>query len=180
MQNFELSVLDFIQQNLRSSVGDTVMVWITRLGDSGAVWILLTLVLLLLPRYRKFGFAMGFALLLDLLCCNLLLKPLLARVRPCDVNTAVQLLIAHPAGFSFPSGHTAASFSAASALFFSGSRLWIPAGFLAAAIAFSRLYLYVHYPTDILGGILLGIGAGYLSWRLSQKALRRVCFKKSS
>ena len=90
------------------------------------------------------------------------LKPLIARVRPCDVNTAVQLLVARPDDFSFPSGHTGASFAEVTALYAGGNRLWIPALLLAALISFSRLYLYVHYPTDVLAGILLGAAAGWL------------------
>ena len=87
------------------------------------------------------------------------------RIRPCDINTQVQLLIARPDDFSFPSGHTAASFTAVAALYFSGEKkLWKPALMLACLIAFSRLYLYVHYPTDILGGILVGSAAGYIGY----------------
>jgi undecaprenyl-diphosphatase len=114
------------------------------------------------------GVAMLCALVLDLFVCNIVLKPLVARIRPFDVNTAVQLLIARPTDYSFPSGHTTAAFAATSALYFSRRRLWIPALALAALIAFSRLYLYVHYPTDILAGIVVGIGVGYLGWRAAE------------
>lgn len=109
---------------------------------------------------------MGISLLIESLCCDILLKPLIARTRPFDVNGAIQLLISRPAGFSFPSGHTGASFAAASALYFSKNRLWIPGVILAALIAVSRLYLYVHYPTDVLTGVLLGITAGWLGSKI--------------
>jgi undecaprenyl-diphosphatase len=95
----------------------------------------------------------------------MILKPLVARIRPCDVNTAVQLLIARPTDYSFPSGHTAASFAATFALYFSRKKLWIPAIGLAVLISFSRLYLYVHYPTDILAGVMIGIIMGFLGFR---------------
>ena len=98
--------------------------------------------------------------------CNVILKPLAARPRPFEVNMGVRLLIEAPKDFSFPSGHTGASFAAAAALFFVGSRGWIPAAVLAALIGFSRLYLYVHYPTDVLAGALLGIAAGWAACRL--------------
>jgi undecaprenyl-diphosphatase len=97
----------------------------------------------------------------------MLLKPLIARIRPCDVNTTVTLLIARPSDYSFPSGHTASSFCSASALYFSRTRLWIPALVIASLIAFSRLYLYVHYPSDILAGAVIGILIGYAGFRIT-------------
>ena len=89
------------------------------------------------------------------------IKPLVGRIRPYDINTAVGLLIPRPTDFSFPSGHTGASFAAAAALEDSNYRLRIPAWVLAVLIAFSRLYLYVHYPTDVLAGAMLGILTGW-------------------
>lgn len=157
---FELIVLDFIQSHLRCNLLDTVMPLITALGDVGAIWICSTVVLLLIPKTRRAGVIMAVSLVLESLCCNVILKPLVARVRPFDVNTAVQLLIARPLDFSFPSGHTGASFAAVSALYFSKNRLWIPSLIIAVLIAFSRLYLYVHYPSDVLAGALIGIMAG--------------------
>ena len=95
--------------------------------------------------------------MVDIILCNGLLKHLFARIRPCEINTAAQLLIPEPADFSFPSEHTAASFAAVTALFLAGEkRLWKIALPVAMLIAFSRLYLYVHYPTDILGGMVTG------------------------
>lgn len=109
------------------------------------------------------------ALVLDMILCNGILKHVFARVRPCDVNTTIQLLVPRPSDYSFPSGHTAASFAAVAALFFAGQKkLWKPALVLAVLIAFSRLYLYVHYPTDILGGIVAGVLCGYIGARCVQ------------
>ena len=83
------------------------------------------------------------------------------------MNTSIQLLVARPHDYSFPSGHTAASFTAAMALYLAGeNKMWKPALVLACLIAVSRLYLYVHYPTDVLGGAVIGIIAGYLGYRL--------------
>lgn len=154
---WEFSVLDFIQGNLRSGFGDLLMLLITRLGDGGMIWIILALALLINPKTRKTGAALAAALALEALCSNLILKPLVARIRPCDINPAVQLLIPRPDDFSFPSGHTGFSFAGAAVLFFHKSRLRIPALILAGLIGFSRLYLYVHYPTDVLAGAGLGI-----------------------
>jgi undecaprenyl-diphosphatase len=157
----ELWVLDWLQ-SMRCSFLDTVMVWITDLGNGGVLWIVCTMVLLIFPRTRRVGAALAIALLLSSLCTNVVLKPLVGRTRPCDVNTAVTLLVHRPGDYSFPSGHTSAAFAAAAALYFGKNRLWIPAVILASLIAFSRLYLYVHYPSDVLVGILIGIASGWI------------------
>lgn len=161
MLSYEFAILDWIQENMRNPTLDLLMPAITALGNSGLIWLLLAGVLLLTPKHRRAGAAVLAGLVLEIICCNMVLKPLVARVRPCDVNTAVQLLIARPDDFSFPSGHTGASFAAAAALFADRNRLWIPSLILALLIAFSRLYLYVHYPTDILAGAAIGMMAGW-------------------
>ena len=169
----EIKILDLIQ-TIHTPIGDTIMCFLTSLGNAGVIWIVLTIVLLLIPRTRKTGCIVMTALLLDLILCNGILKNAVARIRPCDVNTAVQLLVPRPEDYSFPSGHTAASFAATAALFFAGEKkLWKPALVLAVLIAFSRLYLYVHYPTDILGGMLVGIFCGYAGKQVVEWFLRR-------
>lgn len=119
----ELQILDWIQQ-MRTPVGDVWMVFISRLGNAGMIWILFTCLLLMIPRTRRWGAALAAALCLDAIICNILLKPMVCRIRPCDVNQTVQLLIARPADYSFPSGHTAASFAAVAALYFAGAEKW--------------------------------------------------------
>ena len=142
------------------------MVFITRLGDAGIIWIVLSIVLLLIPKTRKSGAVMVAALVVDVVLCNIVLKNLVARTRPYDVNTGVHLLVAKLHDYSFPSGHTAASFASVTALYLAGEKkLWKFALVLACLIAISRLYLYVHYPTDVLGGILFGVISGYLGYR---------------
>ena len=171
--NIELSILDWIQ-TLHTPFLDKIMVFITRLGDAGIIWIVLSIVLLLIPKTRKSGAVMVAALVVDVLLCNIVLKNLVARTRPYDVNTGVHLLVAKLHDYSFPSGHTAASFTAVVALSFASvtalylageKKLWKFALVLACLIAISRLYLYVHYPTDVLGGILFGVISGYLGYR---------------
>lgn len=171
-ETMEIKILDFIQ-NMRTPIGDSIMCFITDLGNAGMIWIVLTVILLLIPKTRKSGFIMAAALILDAILCNGILKNAFARVRPCDVNPAVDLLIPRPEDYSFPSGHTAASFAAVSALFFAGEKkLWKPALLLAVLIAFSRLYLYVHYPTDVLGGIAVGVICGYAGMRLVKQLFK--------
>ena len=155
----EIEILDAIQK-LRTPLGDVLMPFFSALGNAGLIWIVVAAVFALIPRTRRLGFTLGLAMVFDLILCNIILKPVVARTRPFDVNTAVELIIARPKDYSFPSGHTAAAFAVVAALLVCKSRLWIPAGVLAVLIAFSRLYLYVHYPTDILGGILVGFVSG--------------------
>lgn len=169
----EYRILDFLQ-GIRTLVGDAAMCFITKLGDAGIIWITLAVILLLFPKTRRTGMVVMAALCADLILCNGILKDLFARIRPCDINTQIQLLIARPDDFSFPSGHTAASFAAVTALYLSGeSALWKPALALACLIAFSRLYLYVHYPTDILGGVLVGLVSGYAGYVIIRQWMER-------
>ncbi|MFA5624853.1 MAG: phosphatase PAP2 family protein [Bradymonadales bacterium] len=171
----EISVLNAIQEHCRFDALDHIMVYITKLGDLGAIWILLTVVLLIVPKTRSVGLCMFLALLLDSLLLNLALKPLIARPRPFSVNETVSLLIAKPSDFSFPSGHSGASFAAAFAILFSKARkaLWIPALCLAVLIAFSRLYLYVHYPSDVLAGAIIGVLSAFIAIKLILYAKKR-------
>lgn len=168
MTTLELALLDWIQTHLRCDFLDAVMPAVTKLCDHGEIWILLALALLAVRRTRRQGAAVACGLVLDLIACNLLLKPLFDRGRPFAINPAVTLLVPPPLDASFPSGHTAASFAAVFALKASGSALWKPALGLAAAIALSRLYLYVHWPSDVLGGALLGAAAGWMGAKLAE------------
>ena len=167
MQTMELYILDWIQTHLRCGLLDAVLPIISWTCNHGELWILLALCLVVYKRTRRQGWTVATALVLDLVCCNLLLKPLIGRIRPFAVNTAVELLIPPPLDASFPSGHTAASFAAVFALRASGSPLWKPALAVAILIAFSRLYLYVHWPSDVLGGALLG---AFLGWAAGKAA----------
>ncbi len=154
----DFSVLDFIQTHMRCAASDAVMPYITHLGAGGILWVLLAAVLICIKKYRRAGLTIAAALILSLIFCNGLLKNAAARMRPFDINTNVSLLIRPPSDYSFPSGHTAASFaSAVSLLLCRCKRLGAAALITAALISFSRLYLYVHFPSDVLAGALLGV-----------------------
>ena len=154
---YEFAVLDFIQSDITGPVLDKIMVVFTYMGSGGFIWILAALMLLSFPKTRKTGIVVAVSLLGCLLIGNIILKPLVGRIRPCDINTAVELLIKRPLDASFPSGHTMSSFAAATCIVFYSLKYGIPAKALAVTISFSRLYLYVNYPTDILAGAVIGI-----------------------
>lgn len=162
----DLQILDFIRENLWCGFLDAVMPVITFLGNAGWFWIAMAVVMLFFKRTRKTALMMGAALVFGLLLCNLILKPVVARIRPYELVDGINLLIGKQSDFSFPSGHTAASFEAATVLMIRDKRFGVPALILAALIAFSRMYLYVHYPTDILGGIVVGVLCGVLGYLL--------------
>ena len=164
--SIELNILDWFQ-TLHTPFLDKLMVFITSLGNAGIIWIVMTIVFLLIPKMRKTGAVMTAALIIDLLLCNVILKNLVARTRPYDVNTGVQLLVSRLHDYSFPSGHTAAAFASVTALYLAGEKkLWKPALVLAVLIAFSRLYLFVHFPTDVLAGIAVGFICAFLAAKI--------------
>ncbi len=179
MNLFEIGLLDAVQ-NIRTPFGDWFMPLVTKLGDGGIFWIIATVALLIFPRTRRLGFACAVALVIDVALCNGLIKNLVARTRPYVVNPDIVLLIPKPGEFSFPSGHAAASFTFVGALYFSKSRLWIPSCVLAAVVAFSRIYLYVHYPTDILGGMVFGVLFGFLGALLARKLTELIKRKRGA
>ena len=165
--SFDLPILDWIQEHLQCTFLDKTMPIVTLFGDGGVFWIGIAVLLLFFAKYRKTGFSMGMALVLGLVVCNISLKPLVARIRPYDFQLQefgreISLLISAQHDFSFPSGHTIASFEACTVLLLHDKRMGIPATVLAILIAFSRLYLYVHYPTDVLVSLVLGIAFGLL------------------
>ena len=171
--SFDLPILDWIQANLKSGFMDTVMPIINMFGDDGIFWIACAVLLLFFPKTRKVGLGMGFAMAIGLLVCNVTLKPLIGRIRPYDLQAemgvTIQLLTERMHDFSFPSGHTIASFEAATVLLKNSKKMGIPAMILAVLIAFSRLYLYVHYPTDVLFSVFAGIAFGFLGSFLAQR-----------
>lgn len=169
----ELAVLDWIQLHLRCELLDWLMPFVSGLSNHGEVWILFAALLLLIRRQRVYGLSAACALTLDLIACNIILKPLIDRLRPFVFRPDISLLVSPPGDASFPSGHTAAAFAMVFALKTAGSPLWWPALALATVTAFSRLYLYVHWPTDVLGGVLLGAAVGLAGAKLAKALLKK-------
>ena len=138
---------------------DGVMKFVSKLGDHGMIWIVIGVLFLLMGFWKKVwfrnGFLVLFSLLADLILCNKMLKPLFDRTRPYYVLDYEPLI--PPVGdASFPSGHTAVSFAAATAIYAINRKWGIAAYAFAVLMGFSRLYLGVHFPLDVLGGALVG------------------------
>lgn len=167
--NFDWTILHWIQNTLVCPAMDFLMPKITLLGNGGAVWILAAVGLLATKKYRKYGAFLLAGLAIGVLIGNLTLKPLIARPRPCWLDESVQLLIANPTDYSFPSGHTLSSVIGATVLTKANRKFGFAAIPLAALIAFSRLYLYVHFPTDILAAAVLGVGIGLVTCTIGDK-----------
>ncbi len=159
IHQIDFGILDFLQ-TLHNSVFDFIMQVFTCLGDNGYVWIGLCIVLLCIPKTRKIGIYLGITLALEFILNDLVLKSIVRRQRPFLQRTGIDTIIKQPSGYSFPSGHSASSFACATAIFMKNKRMGIFAYVLAALIAFSRLYFYVHFPTDVLTGSVLGVLVG--------------------
>ena len=169
------NILLWIQDNLRADWLSPVMIRITKLGNIGFIWILLCLILLCFKKTRWAGAAGLLGLVFSLAVNNVCLKRLFARTRPYEVVDGLVLLTKKATDFSFPSGHTAASFASVTALYLAGEKkLWKPALALAILIAFSRMYLYVHYPTDTLGGVIFGSLSAWIGYQCSKKYVQHL------
>lgn len=167
----------FIQEYIRQDWMNGIWKTITHLGDAGWFWILLGILLLIPKKTRKAGIAALMALAIGALITNVALKNIVARIRPYEMVEGLRLLIEPQPDFSFPSGHTCASFGAALAMYSFLERKWgIPLVILAVLISLSRLYVGVHYPTDVIGGAVVGVLA---AWGAVKMVKSGIMFRKA-
>lgn len=173
LQTIDDQILMFVQDHLRIEFLNPLAVFISHLGDAGSFWIILSLVLALIPKTRKYGVLALASLLFCFLINNVALKNIVARPRPYTRLPDIVMLMKCPGDYSFPSGHSCSSFAVASSLMWTMDKRWnklkIPAVILAALIALSRVYVGVHYPTDVLAGTAIGIFGSLLICRLLDK-----------
>lgn len=156
INNFDNYILLAIRKHLNNKFFDGIMPIITSLGNLGAIWIAISIVLFLNDSNRMTGYIVILTLLISTLIGEGVIKHIVRRDRPCSASFK-ELLVSKPITYSFPSGHTLSSFASASVLSIYFSQYRIIFLFIAFLIAVSRLYLYVHYPTDVLAGIILGV-----------------------
>ena len=161
-------VLLWLQEWVRCALLDPVMQVYTQMGNAGLLWIGVSVLMLCFPRTRKAGFLSLLAMLLGLLCTNVVLKHLVGRTRPWLVVDGLVPLVAEHDPNSFPSGHTCAAFASASAWWRTLPRRWmgVVGVVMAVLMGFSRLYVGVHFPTDVLAGAAVGLFCGWLAWLL--------------
>lgn len=165
---FDFILLNFIRDNLSGNFLDYLMKFITHLGDGGGIWVISAITLLCFRKTRRAGIWLAIALAVAAVLGDIVLKNIFTRMRPFAAAN-VPIIINPPGSYSFPSGHTGSSFAAATVL--SGFyKKWAVLFYtVAALIAFSRVYLYVHYPSDIVGGVILGTFVGISCIKLKNR-----------
>lgn len=176
--DIDKSILLFIQDYIRQGWLTPIVKFITHLGDAGILWIALALLFLIVKKYRKTGAMMCVALVIGLIITNLVLKNSVARIRPYVLIDSLKLLIEKQKDFSFPSGHSTSSMAASVVMLRTlPKKIGVPALVLGILICLSRLYVGVHYPSDVVVGIIIGVIAAHLAIVIVDKILERL--KKS-
>ncbi|WPC43722.1 phosphatase PAP2 family protein [Clostridium sp. JS66] len=170
INKFDLSILEFIHNNLQNCFFDKIMPPITSLGEYSTFWFVLGFVLIISKKYRKAGILTVLAVLFTIIIDGAIIKNIVQRPRPFLQVTTINMIIAKPLDYSFPSVHTAAAVAACLVLFKTIKKYSIPFIFLAILIAFSRLYLFVHYPSDVLAGAILGLISSKIVLYFSKKS----------
>ncbi len=165
LYNIDFTILNYIYNTFSCKLLDTLMPVITAFGNRGMLWILIALFMLAIRKYRINGIILLFALAICALLTNIILKIPIARPRPCWIYE-IPLLIPNPTDYSFPSGHTSASFTSAIIIAYSNKKCGIIAYIMALLISFSRLYLYVHFPSDVIAGAIIGTLIGIIVYKL--------------
>ena len=191
--NFDWSVFKWIENNLWCGALDVIFKCITYLGEGGCFWIVLAIAFMLFPKYRKIGWMMLGGLLCSLIINDNIIKLLVARPRPFNLYEVRGALapfyekwetfvypniVSKPSSYSFPSGHTGSSFAAAVPAFIKNKKVGIPLLILATFIGFSRIYLHVHYATDVLMAVVAGSIYGIISYFIFGKLLYPILDKK--
>lgn len=177
--NIDFGILDFFQ-TLHCDVLDFIMKCLTYAGEKGYIWIGVCIVLLCIPKTRKIGIYLAVTLVLEYILNDMIVKHIIRRNRPFLHRTAIDTIIKKPTSYSFPSGHSSAAFSSATAIFLHDKKKGICAYVLAFLIAISRLYFYVHFPTDVLCGSLFGILIGFAVNRIGRYIEKKYQTRKNN
>lgn len=162
--NIDFAILDALQK-IHNPVLNVILAFFTYIGEGGIVWIAFALVLLFFKdkQKKKISAAVLLSLILEVIFNEKIIKHIVKRPRPFTLHPNIDTIVHRPGSFSFPSGHSCCAFAAATAVFMFDKRLGIFCYITAALIAFSRNYFYIHYPTDVLCGAVLGVILGIIS-----------------
>lgn len=153
------SILRMLSEGIKNKYFDIIMPYFSNINNWGQVWLVIAIILLVNRNkdVKRLGVTIIVALAIGYLLGEGILKHVIERARPLGEVYNFKFIITPPKSYSFPSGHTTSSFAAFGVCFFSKARYRYLALVLAGIIAFSRIYLHVHYPSDVLGGIILGL-----------------------
>lgn len=164
----------WIQDNIRNDILTPIVKIITFLGNAGLLVIAATLTLMIIPKTRKLGLLCAAALIVNTILCNLILKNAVGRIRPYEVIDGLKLIVGKQSDWSFPSGHASSGFTMGTVMWRETPRkIGIPVLILALLIALSRLYVGVHYPTDVICGIILGTMVGFFTCTVYHRAIAK-------
>ena len=172
---WDASVITAIYENVHSAFLTMFFRIVTLLGEGGIFWIAVAVILLFFKKTRRSGICIGASLLIGVIVGNGIIKNVVARPRPYDAIAGIESVVSHLSDYSFPSGHSLCCFEAATALAMNRTKWAIPAYIGAVLVAVSRLFLFVHYPTDVICGALLGVLFGVLGSLAAGAIYDRVC-----
>ena len=165
----DLAILNFIQEHIANPVLNAIMPFFSAIGEFGTVWIVASILMICSKKYRKYGIMALLAMTIGLLIGEVAIKNIVCRDRPCVAYPIDNMIVSIPHSYSFPSGHTCSSLASATIIFIANKKWGIVAFALALLIAFSRLYNYVHYPTDVLAGAVLGVLSALTAYFVVEK-----------
>lgn len=173
IEKIDFLIIDFIRENLSCGLLDLLMEITAKLGDKGIIWIISVALMMMWKKYNRCGVTTLASLAAGAIVGNLVLKNIFQRERPCWINDGIEMLIDIPSDYSFPSGHTLSAVAAAVTVYHFDKKLSVPFWIFAVMTAFSRLYLYVHFPTDVLVGAIIGAAAAFAVCRMSDSFAKR-------
>lgn len=173
--SLDKALLELFSQGIKNGFFDVLMPFVSSINNQGDIWIALAILLMINKntKIRRLGITVLIALAFGAILGEQILKNLIARTRPISEEFNFNFIVNLPKSYSFPSGHTTSSFAAFGAFLFSEARYKYWVLLLASLIGFSRIYLHVHYPSDIIGGIVLGLLCGWAAVRIGKAFFRK-------
>lgn len=162
----DFSIL-YALQSIRTEWLDSFMLFITNMaGDMGQAWVLLGILLLVYKKTRKLGLSILLSYAIVYFSIQYGIKDLIARPRACQIDQTIEMITKCSSSFSCPSTHTCWAFAGATCIYLFNSKAGKLVYVVTSLIALSRMYLFVHFPTDVLFGLVLGVAIGFASYKV--------------